>query len=59
MLVEIIFDFSQAQEKKQRQNPKLDAGGKPSTWFPPGTLVEHINNKKRPTTTTTKPTAAA
>ena len=21
---------------------KLDAGGKPSTWFPPGGLVEHI-----------------
>ena len=21
---------------------KLDAGGKPSTWFPPGRLVEHI-----------------
>ena len=20
---------------------KLDAGGKPSTWFPPGGLVEH------------------
>ena len=23
-------------------NQKLDAGGKPSTWFPPGRLVEHI-----------------
>ena len=21
---------------------KLEAGGKPSTWFPPGGLVEHI-----------------
>ena len=21
---------------------KLEAGGKPSTWFPPGRLVEHI-----------------
>ena len=21
---------------------ELDAGGKPSTWFPPGRLVEHI-----------------
>ena len=24
---------------------QLDAGGKPSTWFPPGRLVEHINLK--------------
>ena len=23
----------------------LDAGGKPSTWFPPEGLVEHIHNK--------------
>ena len=22
--------------------PELDAGGKPSTWFPPGQLVEHF-----------------
>ena len=27
-----------AGEKSRR----LDAGGKPSTWFPPGRLVEHI-----------------
>ena len=26
---------------------KLDAGGKPSTWFPPGRLVEHIKQTKR------------
>ena len=24
---------------------ELEAGGKPSTWFPPGRLVEHIINK--------------
>ena len=24
--------------------PKLDTGGKPSTWFPPGRLVEHIGS---------------
>ena len=23
-------------------NLELEAGGKPSTWFPPGGLVEHI-----------------
>ena len=23
-------------------NVRLDAGGKPSTWFPPGGHVEHI-----------------
>ena len=22
---------------------KLEAGGKPSTWFPPGGLVEHFS----------------
>ena len=26
---------------------RLDAGGKPSTWFPPGRLVEHISKTKR------------
>ena len=26
---------------------ELDAGGKPSTWFPPGRLVEHISKTKR------------
>ena len=25
---------------------KLEAGGKPSTWLPPGRLVEHYRNKK-------------
>jgi len=25
---------------------KLDAGGKPSTWFPPGRLVEHIERQE-------------
>ena len=25
---------------------QLDAGGKPSTWLPPGRLVEHYQNKK-------------
>ena len=27
---------------KMSADAKLDAGGKPSTWFPPGRLVEHI-----------------
>ena len=26
-----------------RRQVRLDAGGKPSTWFPPGRLVEHIS----------------
>ena len=47
------FEKGAAMEKKQIEkiqdngNPndvlKLDAGGKPSTWFPPGRLVEHIH----------------
>ena len=28
--------------EKLKPPPKLAAGGKPSTWFPPGGLVEHI-----------------
>ena len=32
------LDFS----KNWDMYPKLEAGGKPSTWFPPGRLVEHI-----------------
>ena len=27
---------------EKTENVKLDAGGKPSTWFPPERLVEHI-----------------
>ena len=26
----------------QQDREKLGAGGKPSTWFPPGGLVEHL-----------------
>ena len=25
-------------------DPKFRTGGKPSTWFPPGGLVEHISD---------------
>ena len=50
----VCFNLIEARKivksKNERMNlaheaemyPKLDAGGKPSTWFPPEKLVEHI-----------------
>ena len=37
----------------------LDAGGKPSTWFPPGGLVEHTQTPSGGTRGTNKPTNIA
>ena len=38
---------------------KLEAGGKPSTWFPPGGLVEHTQTPSGGTRGTNKPTNIA
>ena len=35
-----FFELSKLRENIQRTPIKLKAGGKPSTWFPPGGLVE-------------------
>ena len=41
----------QIQLKRQFSHPKvLKAGGKPSTWFPPGGLVEQRNHADKPPT---------
>ena len=43
-----LFEFSKKLTKNYHSDDFLDvffeleAGGKPSTWFPPGGLVEHI-----------------
>jgi hypothetical protein len=37
---EIAFAQNELVAPEKKPNQKLDAGGKPSTWFPPGELVE-------------------
>ena len=42
----------QISKNEQSDHPKVQVfkfrtGGKPSTWFPPGGLVEHIRKKRK------------
>ena len=35
------------QQKAEQSNNKCQTGGKPSTWFPPGGLVEQSTDEKQ------------